>query len=253
MQNATLERLVRNLWHPDPLQLRYELEEIVERRTYLQHGVTVRVGDLVLDVGANVGAAAAFFATECGAAPVHCFEPVRPIFDVLSENLAGFPMCEPHPYGLSSHPGRAEITFYPRNWAMSGSYADPESDRSDVRAAMLNMGASEAEADEALRGRFESERLECELRTVSGFLRGRSIDRVDLVKIDVEGAEREVLDGIDDAHWPLIRQAAVEVHGGGSHLHGIVALLKGHGFKVIVAEDPPMRGTTIRMLYAVRP
>jgi FkbM family methyltransferase len=253
MEHGTLETLSRTLRHPDPLQLRYELEEIVERRTYLQHGVAVRPGDLVLDAGANVGAAAAFFATECGAGQVHCFEPVRPIFEVLRENLSGFPACVAHPYGLASEAGRASITFYPSNWAMSGLNADPEADRAEVRAAMLNMGKTADEIEAELSGRFATETLDCELRTLSDALRSEAIERVDLLKIDVEGAERDLLDGIDEGDWPRIRQVAAEVHRGGEHLSGIVAALEGRGFRVAVDEDEPMRGTSIRMLYAVRP
>jgi methyltransferase FkbM-like protein len=35
---------------------------------------------------------------------------------------------------------------------------------------------------------------------------------VDYLKIDVEGGELSVLAGIEDLHWPLIRQVAIEAH-----------------------------------------
>ena len=93
----TIEMLKRALRHPDPPQLWYQLQEIVERRTYLQHGIEVREGDVVLDVGANIGVAAAFFAEECGAGAVHSFEPVEPIFELLRENLSQLPGLRPPP------------------------------------------------------------------------------------------------------------------------------------------------------------
>jgi protein-L-isoaspartate O-methyltransferase len=103
----SLEELRRLLHHPDPEQLAYQLQEIVESRTYLQHGVEVREGDTVLDVGANIGVAAAFFAVECGAGTVHSFEPVPPIFEVLRENLSDLSACVPHEYGLGSGGGHS--------------------------------------------------------------------------------------------------------------------------------------------------
>lgn len=89
--------LQRLLEHPDPPQLWYQLGEIVESRIYLQEGVEVRPGDVVLDVGANIGDDAAFFAAECGAGVVHSFEPVQPVFEQLRQNLHHFPACVPHP------------------------------------------------------------------------------------------------------------------------------------------------------------
>ncbi len=92
---------------------------------YLQRGISVGEGDVVLDVGANVGVAAIFFASVCRAGVVHSFEPVAPVFELLSENIRQFSACRAHPYGLSRASGEAEITYYPGASAMSGLYADP--------------------------------------------------------------------------------------------------------------------------------
>ena len=48
------------------------------------------------------------------------------------------------------------------------------------------------------------------------------IGRIDLLKIDVEQAEADVLAGILDADWPLIRQLAAEVHDLDGRLAAIV-------------------------------
>ncbi len=247
-----MEILRRTLRHPDPPELWFELLEIVERRTYLQHGVEVSEGDVVLDAGANVGVAAAFFALECRAGTVHSFEPVEPIFELLRENLRDFPACVVHRYGLSSTSGPSQITYYPEDWAISGLYADPEADRATVRAAHLNMGISEAESNDLLRDRFKTEVLTCELRTLSDALESESIDRVDLLKLDVEKAELDVLAGINDDDWRLIRQIAAELHLDADRTAEVVATLEERGFMVTLAQDPIMAGTQVRMLYAVR-
>jgi FkbM family methyltransferase len=247
-----IEALRARLRHYDPSQLAFQLVEIAGERTYLRHGIEVGAGAVVLDVGANVGVAAAFFATECGAGLVHSFEPVAPVFDLLRENVAGLPACVPHPYGLSSADGTAPITFYRGAAAMSGLYADPERDRSLVRAALANLGVHGADADAELAGRYEPQVLRCELRTLSGFLREEGLAHVDLLKIDVERAERDVLAGIADEHWPAIRQVVVEVHDeeGGA---AVARALTERGFAVATEQDAAMRGTEVRMLYARRP
>jgi FkbM family methyltransferase len=57
----------------------------------------------------------------------------------------------------------------------------------------MNAGFSSEEAEERLEGRYEPQTLMCELRTLSSFLREEGLDRVDLLKIDVERAEFDVL------------------------------------------------------------
>jgi 31-O-methyltransferase len=245
--------LAEVLTHYDPPQLWFQLAEIVDERIYLRHGVEVNEGDTVLDVGANVGVAAAFFAAHCGAGLIHSFEPVGPIYELLRRNTERFGACVPHNYGLSSAAGRSEITFYPGAAAMSGLYADPELDRSQVRTVLLNIGRSEAEADAELAGRYGATTLPCELRTVSMVLREHSLERVDLLKVDVERAELDVLAGIAEQDWPKIDQIAMEIHDESGSLERAGAMLTQRGYEVAGEQDEDMRGTDVRMLYAVRP
>jgi FkbM family methyltransferase len=249
---ASIDALGRLLRHYDRTQLWFQLTEVVAERTYLQHGIDVREGDVVLDVGANVGVAAAFFASECGAALVHSFEPVPPLFELLRENVRHWDACVAHGYGLASAPGTAQVTFYPDAAAMSGLYADPEEDRARVRRYLTNSGVSPELADRQLEGRYRGVTLSCELRTISTVLREQYLRHVDLLKIDVEKAELDVLAGIEDGDWWRIRQIVVEVHGDDDRIAAISDLLIGHGFSVDTEADPLWRDAGICMLYARR-
>lgn len=250
--DGTAEMLRQSLHHPNSSHLNSHVFEIVEQRTYLQHGVEVGPGDLVLDVGGNVGVAAAFFAVECGATAVHSFEPIAPIFNVLRENVRQFPACIPHDFGLSDQARSGTITFYPKVWAMSGSYADPDDDRENLRCALRNLGASEENLLENTRDLFDAVTVPCEFRTVSEVLRSESIERVDLLKLDVEKAELDVLAGIDERDWPLIRQVAGELHLEKGRRDDLVQMLRDHGFRVTVVQEPFMEGTPVFLFYAVR-
>ena len=230
----------------------FQLAEIVGERTYLRDGVNVREGDVVLDVGANIGVAAAFFASACGAGLVHSFEPVGPIFRLLSRNLRHFPACVGHNYGLSSSSGRSLITYYPNADAMSGLYADPDESRMHVLTYMRNTGKSGPEAEREIAGRYESVTLECELRTLSSVFREESLDHVDLLKVDVEKAELDVLRGIAESDWPRIRQVVAEVHDQHGRGARVARMLGKRGFSVSIEQDPAWLGTPIRMLYATR-
>jgi len=215
-------------------------------------GIELRAGATVLDVGANVGVAATFFA-ERGAASIHCFEPVDPIREILERNVGAIEGCTVHPYGLAAQAeGRATVTYYPRADAMSSLFADPDRDAALAKQVIRNVGFDAAAATAAVRGRYRPETLTCELRTLSTVLADEAIGAVDLLKIDVEHAELGVLRGIDEDDWPRIRQLVAEIHDQGDRVEAILGLVGGHGFSTIVEQDEGMAGTDVQMLYARR-
>lgn len=249
---ASIQSIARMLAHYDRPQLLFQLAEIVGERTYLRHGVTVEEGDVVLDVGANVGVAAAFFAEQCKAGAVHSFEPVERLFELLRSNLRAWPHCVPHPYALSDHGGSATITFYPDAAAMSGLYADPAEDEASVRTYLVNSGVAVEQADHELLGRYRPTAVRCELKTMETVVREERLDRIDLLKIDVEKSELDVLNGIGDRDWPRIKQIVAEVHDLAGRLGVVTDMLTRHGFSVAVDQERVWRDTGIYMLYAVR-
>lgn len=238
--------------HSDPSQLLFQIKEVFDDRTYLRHGVEVGPGDLVFDVGANVGVAASFFAGECKAAAVHSFEPVAPIFEMLSENVGRFEACRPHRFGLSDRPGEVEFTYYPGAAAMSSLYADPERDRQMVRDVLVGTGVDPTEADRRLEGDFDGLSVSCEMKTMSAFMEEESIERIDLLKIDVERAEADVLRGISESDWPKIRKVVAEVHDIEGRLADLSGQLRIRGFRVQIDQEEMMRPTNVNMVYAVR-
>jgi FkbM family methyltransferase len=54
----------------------------------------------ILDIGANVGASAVFFALAWPEATIHCFEPSPSTERFLRDNTSWLPGIEVHPYGL---------------------------------------------------------------------------------------------------------------------------------------------------------
>jgi FkbM family methyltransferase len=248
-----MRALLGRLRHPDPSQLLYQVAEIAGDETYLRGGVTVEPGDVVLDVGANVGVAAVWFAAERGAGTVHCFEPVPAIAAVLRENVAGLAACTVHETALGAAPGTVEMTYYPRSAAMSGAYADPARDRAIVATALRNAGLGPGEIAEQLAGRYDDrEVVRCPVTTVSAFLRERALSRVDLLKVDVERGELDVLAGIEEADWPRIAQVAIEVHDVEGRVSALAADLSARGFTVTHEQDEPLRGTEVHLLAGMR-
>jgi len=92
------------------------------------------------------------------------------------------------------------------------------------------------------------------MRTVSDAIREQQIPRIDLLKVDVEKAELDVLEGIDAADWAIVRQVVVEVHDRNGRLAKVTALLAENGLDTIhIEQEPLFRGSEIYNLYARRP
>ena len=66
-------------------EARATLHEIFVDKLYLQGGVSILPGDIVLDVGANIGVFTLFAAKQ--GAQVYAYEPVPPTFEVLQHNI----------------------------------------------------------------------------------------------------------------------------------------------------------------------
>eukprot|EP00887_Chlorella_sp_A99_P007448 scaffold2.g7448.t1 len=77
-----------------------------------------------------------------------------------------------------------------------------------------------------------------------------SIPTIDLLKVDVEGCELEVLQGLGDDGWAAVRQVAAEVHCMGNRLEQVVALLERRGFAVAWEQQGEVPGAA--MVYARR-
>jgi nonribosomal peptide synthetase DhbF len=91
------------------------------------------------------------------------------------------------------------------------------------------------------------------LRTISEVIAEYQLPRIDLLKIDCEGAEWEVLRGIAAADWPKIQQVVVEVHDHDGRADQVRALLSSHGFSSIVAEkEKALEGTDLVNMFAIR-
>src|SRR5437879_6489445 len=102
--------------------------------------------------------------------------------------------------------------------------------------------------DDRLRARTVSARL----RTLSSVIAEEGIERIDLLKVNVEKSELDVLRGLESEDWPKIRQAVIEVDQR-DHVEPITLLLERYGFEVLVEQDPLLRHTELCYVYAIRP
>ncbi len=141
----------------------------------LNEKITVENGDIVIDCGANLGCFSAAVANK--AKHVYAFEPAEQLCEAYLE-----PLKELHPNitiikkGLAAQSGERVFRFYPNS---SGS-------------SCLSTGNM----------RIEKEMQMCIETSIScvsldDFVESEGLERVDFIKADIEGAERELLQGAE--------------------------------------------------------
>jgi len=108
-------------------------------------------------------------------------------------------------------------------------------------------------AEDFLEERFRSEIFDCRLRPLSEVIQEQGIERIDLLKVDVQKSELDVLSGIEAADWPKIKQIVIEVHDLGGRLNKITSLLKQRGFNVKIEQDAMYEGSVLYNLFATKP
>ncbi len=231
-------------------------QEVFVERAYVQHGVTLEPGATVVDVGSNIGMTVLFFHTHCaGRCRILAFEPNPAACAALKANVERHNVdAKVFQAGVGRAPGELEFTVYPNISAMSGFYADKVDDQAVAAAFMINSGLPQekAQAFLATSDIFKNEVVRCRVMTLEEVFDAERLTRVDLLKIDVEKSERDVLAGVADRHWPLIRQVILEVHDDNGALGKITGLLQGRGFEVLSEQHPMLKGTRLYNVYARR-
>jgi FkbM family methyltransferase len=227
--------------------------EIFEDLCYESAAAELREGDVVFDVGANIGLAALYFARVQPDITVVAFEPAPLPFRALTENLRKH-QVRSKVFQCALHRQEGETTFfyYPDNTVMSGLYVDPARDMAATETFLHNAGLDDGDARFIAERRFSVEATNCPLDTVSNVLAREGITDVALLKLDVEGAEADVLAGIAPDDWKRIHRLVVELHGDAS-AREITQLLRARGFTVEARQDPLLRQTSMSTVEATRP
>ncbi|GGM54565.1 hypothetical protein GCM10012275_27120 [Longimycelium tulufanense] len=238
-------------------------DEIFSRRSYLQHGVELHEGCCVLDVGANIGLFTLFVHAHYPNSWVYAFEPAPPVYEVLRMNTSAHcPGTKVFNFGLADRAQRRPFTFYRNSPAFSSFVADPSRDGAAIRTIVRNMLRPRLPEHSPhlapLVEQLTQERLDAdvslrETRTLSSVISQYGIECVDLLKIDTEGSENAILSGIQDEHWPLIRQIVIEVHRR-EDVEQIRTTLLDRGYNVVVDnQHDVLTGTGFTNVFARRP
>ena len=238
---------------------------------YFNHGISLSRGATVFDVGANIGVFGVRTLQNIEEAQVYAFEPVPDIYKCLKANADQIDGERFHtfPVGISDHAGTLSFTYYPHSPALSTSKPEQWNEE-ELRKAVdgsISHPPPHLWMTQLLPGflrrwiaywfakrmRSDAQNVQANLITVSEVIEQHHIDRIDLLKIDCEGAEVECLMGIKANHWSKIMQVVVEVHDQNGALAHTQARLKEMGlvYQVIEQEDA-LQETQLYNIFARR-
>ena len=246
--------------HLNKNETSYIYNEIFVLQAYLRHGIRIEDGDCIVDAGSNIGLFTVFASRLAQNLRIISFEPNPAVCACLKANADAWGSnVKCLQLGLSSENKLAEMTFFEGFSLLSGFYADEAKEREVVKTYALNQGSETvvaedlaADISELLEDRFRAKTQSAELKTLSTIIAEEGLDRIDLLKVNVEKSELDVLRGINDSDWPKIRQMVIEVDLSQS-LEPITGLLEKKGYEVLVEQDPLLRKTELCYVYAIRP
>ncbi|MFI6346728.1 FkbM family methyltransferase [Streptomyces sp. NPDC050560] len=200
-----------------------------------------------MDVGANIGLFSLYAIQRWPGAEILAFEPIPETLEVLRRNIRmhGLGNVTVHPCALGAErDDDVAFTYYPVILGNSTRY--PEEKKLQKAVLTPIEGASVVEE------KHTGHQVRARIEQLSTFLSEGS--RVDLVEVDVEGAEVDVLLGVDAGDWPKTDQVIMEVQDIDGRLDAIRDLLHDHGLES-TAEISPLIPPEIRtyVLHAARP
>lgn len=207
-------------------------EEIFVSRDYCFE--TDKEAPVILDCGSNIGMAILYYKSRHPRARVTGFEPDKPTFDKLRANVEGNHLADVQVHNKALSDKDGTLTFY----------FDPDD------PGMLLMSTREDRIGERGKTEVEATRL-------SHYIEGP----VDFMKLDVEGAEDDVMkDLVETGKLTLIDQMVIEYHHhldmNTDKLSSMLALLEQHGYGYQLGAPCPVVFPTRRfqdiLIYAYR-
>lgn len=228
-------------------------KELAGEGFYVRAAKNLDPGDIVLDIGANIGLASLSFRDQQPGIRVFAAEPIPDVFECLEANFAQYlPESVTVPTAVAAYAGRRQITYYPAAPGNSGFHADKVKDDALTKGFLLRSGHDEFSAEMLVEGLHEGVRFQVPVTTVSELIRKYRLEKVSLLKIDVERSELDVMRGISPDHWPLIQRVVAEVHDENNRLNEMVELLERMNLSVQMRQDPLLEDSEVHEVYAFR-
>jgi FkbM family methyltransferase len=183
--------------------------EVIKDEVYKSILQKLKQCETIIDLGANIGLASLYFAGHYPSCRLLAVEPNPPTYRVLTANLRNL---------IES--GRCR-TLQAAVWGSERKLVADPSQGKEHYSAFATREASGAEADDETMQGFP----------ITSIIRDSGFETVDLLKVDIEGAEVELFKG--DLEWlRRVRAIAIEFHHGSREEIGFDRIMRDYGFRI---------------------
>ena len=209
-----------------------EKEDMVFINDYLSN---IDSRGVIFDIGANVGIFSLDFWLKHNSLEYYLFEPIpmtyRGLINNALLNMGTIPdNYKTHNIGMSDKKGSFDF-FVPASNEAASLVANEDS-----------FYRKRADENGVYNGCDDIERVECKVETVDGFIEENGIERVDFIKIDVEGNEKNVLKGAEASlkkYKPLVYCELLRKHAKrfGYHPNEVIEYMSDMGYVCKTMRD----------------
>jgi len=144
--------------------------------------------EVILDIGGNIGTTSVFYSRMFPQAKIYTFEPVPTNFELLQKNISGLNNVTAFNVGLGDSDKRVQI-YDSNELGNTGGFSIYD----------VNVDKSRSQ--------------EIQIKDAKAFLSEVGVEKVDLIKIDTEGAEYDILTTMDKELLSNAKWIIGELHG----------------------------------------
>ena len=169
---------------PVNASLAFLFDEIWIREVYNPPGYKLQVGDVVVDIGANIGVYSTYAATRASPIKVHAYEPFPDSIAWLRQNIADSRLTNIQTYqrAVAASAGERTLVVDCSEWGLSSFYRNSDHKQQvSVKCTTLDIVLDE-------------------------------VGRCDLLKLDCEGSEYEILQGCSPETLSRVKRIVGEYH-----------------------------------------
>jgi len=191
-------------------------------KEYSKHEIKINKTDTVIDVGAHIGLFSLLASQYCTEGKIYAFEPIKENYKILESNVKLNNLSNIETQNCAISKSNSKITIY---------QSDDESGHSKF-----------IQTDNP---------VEVTSKSLNDFFKEKDLKKCGLLKLDCEGSEYEIIEGLEDSNFEKIEKMIIEYHLADTNpemLENLKNKLKLFSYEIFT--DPLFKD--IGFLYAVK-